>query len=124
MAKNIEKELMALSEKMKTVAKRIEELSEMIGNQEKAKPTKPKAIKKKAPAKKKATAEKPSPKKPAKKTDRDVVLGFIQRTKKGINTATLVKKTGFNQKKVANIVFQLKKQGKIQSPEKGVYTKA
>ena len=124
MAKDIEKDLMALNEEVKAVAKRIEDLTEMIGNLGKAESTKPKAVKKKAPAKKKAAAEKPSPKKPAKKTDRDIVLGFIQRTKKGINTAALVKKTGFNQKKVANIVFQLKKQGKIQSPEKGVYSKA
>jgi len=124
MAKDIEKDLMALNEEVKAVAKRIEDLTEMIGNLGKAESTKPKAVKKKAPAKKKAAAEKPSPKKPAKKTDRDIVLGFIQRTKKGINTATLVKKTGFNQKKVANIVFQLKKQRKIQSPEKGVYSKA
>jgi hypothetical protein len=124
MAKDIEKDLTALAEEVKGVAKRIEELSEMIGNLGKAKSTKPKTVRKKAPAKKKAAAEKPSPKKPAKKTDRDIVLGFIQRTKKGINTAAIVKKTGFNQKKVANIVFQLKKQGKIQSPEKGIYSKA
>jgi hypothetical protein len=50
-------------------------------------------------------------KKPAKKTDRDVVFGFIQRTKKGVNTAMLVKKTGSNPKKIANIVFQLTKTG-------------
>lgn len=124
MAKDIEKDLMALNEEVKAVAQRIEELSEIIGNLQKANPSKPKTVRKKAPAKKKAATEKPSSKKPAKKTDRDVVLGFVQRTKKGINTATLVKKTGFNQKKITNIIFQLKKQGKIHSPERGVYLKA
>jgi hypothetical protein len=124
MPKNIEKDLKALAEEVKTVAERIEELTEMVGNLQKASFSKPKTVRKKAPTKKKAAAEKTSPKKPAKKTDRDVVLGFIQRTKKGLNTAALVKKTGFNQKKISNIVFQLKKQKKIQSPEKGVYSKA
>ena len=124
MAKDIEKDLMALKVEVNAVAKRIEEISEIIGNMQKANPSKLKSVRKKAPAKKKAATKKASPKKPAKKTDRDVVLGFVHRTKKGINTATLVKKTGFNQKKIANIIFQLKKQGKIQSPERGVYLKA
>jgi putative endonuclease len=123
-AKNMEKDLMDLAEQAKVVAKRIEALSEKIGKLGTANSSKSIAVKRNAPAKKKSAAKKPSPKKPAKKTDRDTVLGFIQRTKKGINTAALVKKTGFNQKKVANIIFQLKKQGKIQSPERGVYSKA
>jgi putative endonuclease len=124
MAKEIEKDLMALAEQMKMVAKRIEKLTEAIGDSTKASSTKPKTVRKKAPVKKRAAAKKSSPKKPAKKTDRGIVLGFIQRAKKGIDTATLAKKTGFSPKKIANIVFQLKKQGKIQSPEKGVYSKA
>ena len=124
MAKNIEKDLLDIKKEIKAVSKTIQALAKSIDSFTKANSSKPKTVKKKAPVKKKAATKKPSPKKPAKKTDRDVVLGFIQRTKKGINTATLVKKTGFNQKKVANIVFQLKKQGKIQSPEKGVYSKA
>jgi putative endonuclease len=124
MAKNIEKDLLAIKKEIKAVSKTIEALAKSIDSFTKANSSKPKTARKKAPAKKKAASEKPSPKKPAKKTDKDIVLGFIQRTKKGINTASLVKKTGFNQKKVANIVFQLKKQGKVQSPEKGVYTKA
>jgi hypothetical protein len=33
-------------------------------------------------------------------------------------------KTGYNQKKVANLVFKLRKQGKIKSVVKGVYVKA
>jgi hypothetical protein len=124
MVKNIEKDLLAINEEVKAVAIRIEELTKAIGNLEKANPAKPKVLKKKAPAKKKAVAVKPTSKKPDKKTDREVVLGFIQRAKKGIDTATLMKKTGFNQKKIANIVFQFKKHGKILTAEKGIYSKA
>ena len=36
-------------------------------------------------------------------------------------TATLMKKTGFNQKKVRNILARTYKQGKIARAEKGIY---
>jgi len=35
-----------------------------------------------------------------------------------------VEKTGFNEKKIRNIVYKLKKQGKIMAKEKGIYVKA
>ena len=35
-----------------------------------------------------------------------------------------MEKTGYNQKKIANLVFKLRKQGKIKSVGKGVYVKA
>ncbi|MEN8244059.1 MAG: GIY-YIG nuclease family protein [Thermodesulfobacteriota bacterium] len=79
---------------------------------------------KKAPAKKAAPKKKAPVKKAAKVTAADAVLKVINRTKKGVNTATLMKKTGFDNKKVANIIFKLKKQGKIKNPEKGLYVKA
>jgi predicted transcriptional regulator len=53
----------------------------------------------------------------------DIVLGFIKRSKKGVDKAVLVKKTGFNAKKIRNIVYHLKKQGKIIDKEKGIYVK-
>ena len=83
-----------------------------------------KAPAKKAAAKKKAPAKKAPAKKAAKVTAADAVLKVINRTKKGVNTATLMKKTGFDNKKVANIIFKLKKQGKIKNPQKGLYVKA
>lgn len=68
------------------------------------------------------TREKTSAKKPASAVD--TVLGVIKRSKKGVNTASIMKKTGYDRKKVANIIFKLKKQGKIKSETKGVYLKA
>ena len=56
-------------------------------------------------------------------TAADTVLGVIKRSKKGVDTAALMKKTGYDRKKVANIVFKLRKQGKIKSEKKGVYVK-
>ena len=89
------------------------------------KATPKKAVAKKA-APKKAVAKKTAPKKAAanKVTAADTVFNVIARLKKGTDTAGLMKKTGFDQKKVANIIFKLKKQGKISSPKKGVYVKA
>ena len=71
--------------------------------------TKAKAVTKKAPVK------------AAKITDTDKLLAIINRFKKGIDTATLMKKTGFNQKKVRNMLNRTYKQGKITRVEKGIY---
>jgi len=71
---------------------------------------------------KKAPVKKVAAKKPV--TAVDTVLGIINRTKKGVDTAALMKKTGVDQKKIHNIVYKLKKQGKIKSVGKGVYLKA
>lgn len=56
-------------------------------------------------------------------TAADTVLAIVNKSKKGVNSATLVEKTGFNNKKITNIVFRLRKQGKIKSVSRGVYTK-
>ncbi len=77
----------------------------------------------KAAAPKKAAAKKAAPKKKAK-TALDTVLMFIGRTKKGLDTEALMKKTGFDRKKVSNAIYKLKKQGKIVVSERGKYLKA
>ena len=70
-----------------------------------------------------AKSKKPAPEKKKPATATETVLTIIDRSKKGIDTATIMKKTGYNQKKVANIVYKLKKQGKIKSTDKGIYLK-
>jgi len=54
----------------------------------------------------------------------DTVLAIVSRSKKGVNTAILMEKTGYDQKKISNLLYKLKKQGKIKSVNKGVYLKA
>ncbi|MDJ0816615.1 MAG: hypothetical protein QNJ58_10460 [Desulfobacterales bacterium] len=82
-----------------------------------------------APAMKKAPAEKPaakvSPGKAAAKpaTAIDTVMGLITGSSKGVSTAEIKSKTGYDQKKVANIIYKLKKQNRIKSVNKGVYVK-
>jgi len=88
----------------------------------KAKPAKAKAVKKVAA--KKATPKQAVPKKAKAVTAADTVFNIIKRYKKGVNNAALMEKTGYNQKKISNLVFKLRKQGKIKSVDRGVYLKA
>ena len=131
MAKQLKKDLMAVNRQLKALSTKIENLivaADKLESNTPAKKTKAKTVKK-APAKKKTVPAKSSTKKVASKkaqnmTAGDTVLGFIQRSKNGVNAGTLATKTGFSQKKIANIVYKLKKSGKIQSPKKGIYMKA
>jgi hypothetical protein len=130
----MKKELQAVKKELKAISKRVDKLADAIQKADAKKPAKAKAVKKAAPKKavakkaapKKAAVKKAAPKKAAAKkvTAADTVFNAIARLKKGTDTAGLMKKTGFDQKKVANIVFKLKKQGKITSPKKGLYVKA
>ena len=66
----------------------------------------------------------PKAKAPKKVSDSDAVLAIIKRYKKGVDGATLRKKTGFEGRKMRDIVYRLKKRGKIKVEGKGVYLKA
>lgn len=54
----------------------------------------------------------------------DTVLNIIKRSKEGIDTAALKKRIGFDEKKIYNIIYKLKNQGKIKAEKRGVYMKA
>jgi len=85
--------------------------------------TKKKVAAKKAPAKKKVVKKKPA-KKTTPETASQKIYKIISNSKKGIDVATLIKKTGFNRNKIYNAVKALKKQGKVKSIATGVYKKA
>jgi len=118
-----------IASSLKDVAENIAQLAEKI--EAMADTTAAKAGAPAKPAGKKAAAKKRSRKKtPAKKaaskrapTASDVVRTAIYRYKNGVSVTQLKKKTGFNDKKIANIVYKLKKQGEVVSPAKGVYQK-
>lgn len=78
----------------------------------------------KAPAKKK-TAKKSSSvtKKAGAETAFDSVVNIISRSKQGVNTSQIKDKTGFNDKKIANIIYKAKNRKLIKSVSKGVYVK-
>ena len=115
------RDLQSLQRQIKTLEKKMDKLIAAAEKSEKTKAAK------KAPAKavKKAPAKKtPSTKRAAKPTATDQVLGIIKRSKKGVNIKTLMDKTGFNNKKVTNILQRTYKQGKIKRVGKGVYVAA
>jgi hypothetical protein len=64
------------------------------------------------------------PKKAKPATAVDTVFTIIKRYIKGVGTAALMEKTGYNQKKISNPIYKLKKQIRIESVGKGVYLKA
>ena len=146
----LKKDLQAVKRDIKALEKKLEKLLKAHVSMPKAKKVikgikkkvveKAKAVKKtlakKAPAKKasakKAPVKKASAKKaPAKKavarkkapqaTATDKILKIIKRSKKGVDVPTLKKKTGFDDKKVRNIIFRASKEGKIKKSGRGIY---
>ena len=116
--KSMKQNLQAVSKELKALAKKTEVLMKELNKLEKSQPaTKPKTKAVKARVPKKA----PVKKKVKGLTDTDRVLNIIKRSIKGIAVTALQKKTGFNDKKISNIVFRVFKAGKIKRVDKGIY---
>ena len=115
-----QKQLAAVQKKLTAIKLKVDNLIEAVEKSETkvAKPSKAKAVKAQ-PAKKAAKA--PVKEKAVKVSATDLVLNFINGSEKGIDAPTLVKETGFNQKKVTNILQRTLKLGKIQRAERGIY---
>ncbi len=145
MTKNLKKDLQGINREIKALSKKVEKVIVAVDELEKAKAVKAKPVRKaavkkpaakakpvrKASAKpvrkaavKMAAVKKPAAKKTAQLSAVDTAFGLIKRYKKGISTAALMEKTGFDQKKVYNIIYKLNSLGKIKSVGKGVYVKA
>ena len=105
--KQLKKDLQAVLKSLKQATEKTEKLMKKV-----EKLDKPQASKQ------------PKAKAPKKASDSDMVLAIITRSKKGANGATLRKKTGFEGRKIRDIVYRLKKRGKIRVEGKGVYLKA
>ena len=117
----IKKDLLAMQKNLTAISKKVENLIKAVEKSEKATVTKASKVKviKATPAKKASIA--PVKKKAVTITATDEILKIINRSKKGVNTATLMEKTGFDQKKVTNIIQRTLKLGKIQRAERGIY---
>ena len=112
--KQLKKDLQAVSKSLKQLTLRTEKIAKKLDKLEKPKPVK----KPKAKAKPKVT------KKPVKVSAAATVLAIIKRSRKGVDVATLKTKTGFESRKISNIVQRFKREGKIKSSGKGIYVKA
>ena len=125
----LKKDLSSLRKEFKAVEKKMAMLLKAVQNSGKA----PKAAATKAvtrkPVKTIATKKAPVKRAAAKKatpqtTATDQILGIIKRFKKGVDVPTLKEKTGFDDKKVRNIVFRAGKEGKIKKSGRGIYVSA
>jgi predicted transcriptional regulator len=50
-----------------------------------------------------------------------IIYDILLKSARGMDTTALMKATGFNQRKVHNVTFRLKNQGKIKNVERGIY---
>ena len=128
--KEVQKLLKLISDGLKTLAQGVEAIAEKVDETAKTKSTgQAESKKQSAPAKTAKPVKETPPKVDRKKavkptTAIDSVLNIISRSQKGVNTAAIKVKTGYDQKKISNIIYKLKKQGKIKAIQKGVYVKS
>jgi len=112
----LKKDLKAAAKDLKKLAQKTEKMVKRLDKLEKkaqaAKKPKTKAVKEVVV------------KKPTRVSASGTVLAIVKRSRKGVDTATLEKKTGFKGRKIRDTIFRLRKQGKIKSERKGVYVKA
>ena len=127
--KTVVEGMKSMAEGIEILAEKLETIAKSRADVTPKRKSKAKVVRK-APTKssKKKATQKASKRAVSKKatapTAVDTILGIINKSKKGVNTATLKEKTGYDQKKIANLVYKLKKQGKIKSVSKGIYIKA
>jgi len=134
---NLKNSLKAISKELKTLMNKVEQLGRAlekagktaISSKTMTKKDVKKAVAKKAPAKKKAAVKKASVQKADAKSDAnastaiETVVDIIQKSKSGVNVETLISKTGYDAKKISNLVYKAKKRGDIKSGAKGIYVK-
>ena len=123
--KNLQQELQKITKEFAKLAGKLEKITrELETGKAPAKKTPAKKKAGKAPVKKAPAKTKPVKAKPKEETAFATIMKIINRSKKGVTTSQIMDKTGFDNRKVANIVFKGRKQGKIKTISKGVYLKA
>jgi len=122
----LKRDLQAVKKDIKALEKKLEKLLKAH-----EKPKRPKAARKvkrrtvKAKAKPRAVAKKTTRRKRAPQiTATEQILKIVRRSRKGVDVPTLKTKTGFQDKKVRNIIFRASKEGKIKKVGRGIYVGA
>jgi len=116
----LKKDLRAVSKSLKALTKKTETLLKKVDKLEKTQ-----AAKKQKPKTKAKPAKQALPKrKAAEMTATEHIVKIIKRSKRGVDAPTLIKRTGFEDKKIRNILFRASKQGKIKRAGRGMYVGA
>jgi hypothetical protein len=112
--KNLKRDLQAVNKELRGLVKKTENLMKAVDRIDKAQSAKITPVGK--------------PGKPVKRVEEPTAyatfLSIISKSRKGLSVEQLMTKTGFGNKKIANLVYKAKKQGKIKNVGKGVYMKA
>jgi uncharacterized coiled-coil DUF342 family protein len=103
--KQVKKDLQAIVDRLEALRKKAEEMSARVGELSKAAPTQKPAGKKDV-----ATA-----------TVMNQIIRVMRRHRAGVDVATLVKKTGFGEKKIRNTLNRALNKGKVSRVRRGVY---
>ena len=111
----LKKDLKAVAKDLKKLTQKTDKMIKRLGEPEKAQAVKKPEAKK---------AGKPVAEKVKKVAAGGTVLAIIKRSRKGVDKATLIKKTGFEGRKIGDVIYRLKKQGKIKTAGRGLYVKA
>jgi len=116
--------LLFLSSTLKVLSRETKQLIDKVGRFEKAQAAlKYKgAVSVRAVSKKTSAVKAAAARKTTTPTATDAVLKVIKRHKKGVGIQKLRDRTGFDDKKIRNIVYRASRQGKIKSKGRGVYT--
>lgn len=126
--KTVSDGLRALAQGVDAIAKKLEGLADVRNGQRYKPVTKYKPDRKaKAETPKAKTAgeraKKTTPQGKKRTAASDIVYEIFNSAKGPVDFAILVEKTGFEKKKLHNILYRLKSQGKIRSVSQGVYSK-
>jgi len=120
----LKKDLTAVRKDFKALERKMEKLLKAVEKSAKIhKTAKPKAAKVKV-VKNATTKNTVTAKKSSQVTATDQILSIVKRSRKGVDVPTLKSKTGFDDKKVRNIVFRASKEGKIRKSGRGIYVGA
>ncbi|MFZ5573184.1 MAG: hypothetical protein ACOZF0_22505 [Thermodesulfobacteriota bacterium] len=129
MASQIEKGIKSIQKEFNKVVNRLEKFIKEISKLGMSKPAEKtrgkqaKAVKKTTTTKKKPAARKKAASTASVKSGTAFasVMAIIAKSENGVNTTTLMEKTGFDFKKISNIIFKAKTKGLIKTVKKGVY---
>ena len=121
--------LVTLSVELKTLAKGIKVISQQVDRLANYPSSSPTDSKTQKTPQKSRIAKKIESKEAAKptqskdtRTASEIVYELVKESSKGANYAYIEENTGYKKKKISNILFNLKRQGKIKSVKKGVYS--
>ena len=120
--------LQQIQKELDSVVKSIHQLTDSVGNiaiaiEKLVQTDSPKKKVKRAPARKKVVVKNGVVERIKRIPSTQIVYDIIQKSAQGMDTAALMKATGFDQRKIHNITFRLKNQGRIKSGGRGMYKK-